>query len=74
MDKFDLVRAKLDHHADAMRYALDRQLFTDGSAPVMASPLTWRRWLRVRVERWRSYWATVWMALKGEDPYEGDGY
>ena len=68
---FDTLKAYLDYHADASRYALNADLFRDG-AGIKPTPLTWRqRWQR-RFARVRAYFSTLWLALKGHDPYEGD--
>lgn len=67
-EQFDLLRAKMDEHAAAMRAELNRQLYA--ATPIKAYapiPAYRRAWWRVR-----GYLSTLWDALRGRDPYDID--
>lgn len=53
---------------------LNRDLFKDTGPSVPLPPLTWRQRLQRRAARVRSYGATLWAALKGDDPYDDYDY
>ena len=66
---FDLISAKLDAAKAEHRRLLNAELFRDG-AGIKPRPLTWRERLNARFLRARRYLFTVWMALRGDDPYD----
>lgn len=70
-DSFDLVAAHMERLKADMIAELNRDLFSDGTTRP-APPLTWRQRFRLRMGRISSYFATLWRALKGDDPYDVD--
>lgn len=72
-EAFDLLAAKIEHAKRQMQDEFERQLFTDGLGMHMpVRRLTWRERLQRRLWRVRGYFSTLWMALKGQDPYDYD--
>lgn len=69
---FDKEAEKLDALKSTLIAELNRDLFADGTEgrqTYVAIP-RWRRWLyRVRL-----YLATMWKAIKGDDPYADSDY
>ena len=73
-EAFDLMAAKMEQHKRDMLRHLNEQLFTPDATYryVKLRPLTRREQLQRRWLRVRSYFSTLWLALKGRDLIEDD--
>lgn len=72
---FDLLAAKMEETKRQMAAQLNREIFSgivvsrEPLKPLTRRERLHRRWLRVR-----GYFAVLWDALRGRDPYERDDY
>lgn len=75
-DIHELIKDEMRRACDEMQAEVARAIFA--SSPfegIVRPPPTWRDRLRWRVVAWRTYFYTVWRALRGDaldTPWDGD--